>query len=58
MPLMGIILFNQFVLSNPLKIVLESPLTLKGRVFRGSLTLTGKNLPNRESSCLNIITLL
>jgi len=29
---------------------LESLLTLKGRVFRGSLTLTGKNLPIREKS--------
>ena len=41
---------NQFVLSNQFKIILESLLTLKGRVFGGSLTLTGKKLPNQEIS--------
>ena len=30
--------------------VLESLLTLKGRVFGGSLTLTGRKLPKREIS--------
>jgi len=47
---MGINLCNRFVLSNQFLILLESLLTLKGRVFGGSLTLTGKKLPNREIS--------
>jgi hypothetical protein len=33
-------------------IKLESLLTLKGRVFGGSLTLTGKKMPNREISSI------
>ena len=47
---MGINLCNWVVFSNQFKINLESLLTLKGCVFRGSLTLTGKKLPKWELS--------